>query len=596
MLIGRLLYDSHSLYQDQLATLADDSKSVATDGGDLDVALLLDGLAAEREHEVSIDVVYRFFATPRRRFIVADTSGHEQYTRDMVTGASTVDAAVVLIDARNGVTVETRWHTYLVALLGVKQVIFAVNKIDLTGYSQEAFARIQDDCRSFATKIGLTNVVSVPISALRGDNVARSSRNTRWYAGPTLLEYLENVEVEDETRAGPLRMPVQWVNQSDPDFSGLCGTIVGGMVHPGDAICVLPSGRSSRVARVRAVDGDVFEAAVGESVELVLVDEVEVSGGDVVCSVDDRSEVADQFDVAIVWMHEDEMLPGRPYLMKTGANTVGLTVQLLKYKVNVATLEHVAARTLHMNEIGVCSISTDRPVVFDPYVENRSMGGFVIVDSLTNATVGAGMMHFALRRSHNVQWQSIAVTPQARTDLMGHGSAVVWFTGLSGAGKSTVANAFEQRLHGLLAHTYLLDGDNVRHGLNRDLGFTAAHRVENVRRVAEVARLMMDAGLIVIVALISPFRAERRLARELVGGDRFCEVFMDTPLDVAEARDRKGLYAKARSGQLVNFTGIDSPYEVPEHPEVRIDTTTTSPEDAVEMLLGQLRMMGVVPH
>ena len=595
-LIARLLYDSLVLNEDQLVSLADDPKSVGTQGGDLDFALLLEALAAEREQGIAIDVADRFFATRRRRFIVADTPGHEQYTRNMVSGASTAHAAVVVIDARNGVTIQTRRHAYLVALLRVRQVILAVNKLDLMSYSQEVFTRIRDDFGAFATEIGLDDVVSVPISALQGDNVAQSSPNTPWYPGPTLLEYLENVEVEDETQAGPLRMPVQRVNHPDPDFREFCGTIVGGTVRPGDPVCVLPSGRSSRVARIRSVDGDPSQAGVGNSVALVLADEVDVSRGDVICSEDHPAEVADQFEADIVWMHEDEMLPGRAYLMKAGADTVRLTIRQLKHKVNVATLEHVAASTLQMNEIGVCSISTDRPVVFDPYGDNRSMGGFVIIDRLTHATVGTGMLHFALRRSHNVQWQSIAVTPQARTELMGHRPAVVWFTGLSGAGKSIVANACEQRLHGLHTHTYLIDGDNVRHGLNRDLGFTAAHRVENVRRVAEVARLMVDAGLIVIVALISPFRAERRLARELVGDDRFCEVFVDTPLDVAEARDRKGLYAKARSGQLINFTGIDSPYEVPEHPEVRIDTTTTSPENAVEMVLGQLKMMGVVPQ
>jgi bifunctional enzyme CysN/CysC len=595
-LIRRLLYDSHFLYEDQLASLVDDPEIGGSQAGDLDFALLLDGLAGEREQGNTIEVAYRFFATRRRRFIVGDIPGHEQYTRNLVSGASAADAAVIVIDARNGVTEQTRWHTYLMALLGVTQAVLAVNKIDLMSSSQEAFTGIRDDFRASAAEVGLDDVVSIPISALRGDNVARSSRNTPWYAGPTLLEYLENVDVEDQTRGRPLRMPVQRVNEPDPGIREFCGTIVGGTVRPGDPVCVLPSGHSSRVARISTVDGDPSRAAVGDSVALVLADNVNVSRGDVICSEEHRAEVADQFEADIVWMHEDEMLPGRPYLMKTGADTVQLTIRQLKHKVNVATLEHVAASTLHMNEIGVCSISTDRPVVFDPFGDNRSMGGFVIVDRLTHAPVGAAMLHFALRRSHNVQWQSIAVTPQARTELMGHRPAVVWFTGLSGAGKSTVANAVEQRLHGLQTHTYLIDGDNVRHGLNRDLGFTAAHRVENVRRVAEMARLMVDAGLIVIVALISPFRAERRLARELVGDERFCEVFMDTPLDVAETRDRKGLYAKARSGQLSNFTGIDSPYEVPEHPEVRIDTTTSSPEDAVEMVLGQLRAMGVVPQ
>ncbi|MGE3619426.1 MAG: sulfate adenylyltransferase subunit CysN [Acidimicrobiia bacterium] len=593
-LIGRLLYESNLIFEDHVAALEADSRRVGTQGGELDLALLVDGLAAEREQGITIDVAYRYFSTERRKFIVADTPGHEQYTRNMVTGASTAQLAVILVDARKGVLTQTRRHSYLVSLLGISQIVLAVNKLDLVDYSREVFERIEDEYRTFAARLGLTEVTCIPMSALRGDNIVEPSERTPWYHGPTLIAHLETVPVGDELAAAPFRLPVQWVNRPDLDFRGFSGTVVSGTIRPGDPVRALPSGRTSTVARISTFDGDLAEAAAGQAVTLVLADEIDVSRGDVLCAHDRPAEIADQFEAHVVWMHEHEMLPGRPYLMKIGALTAGLTVSQPKYQVDVNTLEHLAARTLRLNEIGVCSIATDRPIPFDPYTENRDTGGFVVIDRMTNATVGAGLLHFALRRSGNVHWQALDVTPEARATLKGHGPCVVWFTGLSGSGKSTVANRLEQRLHAAGVHTTILDGDNVRHGLNRDLGFTEADRVENIRRVAEVARLMVDAGLVVLVSFISPFRAERRLARELVGDDRFCEVYVSASLEVAEGRDPKGLYAKARRGELVNFTGVDSPYEPPEHPDVEVDTGTLSPDEAAEVVLGRLGDMGVL--
>jgi bifunctional enzyme CysN/CysC len=591
-LIGRLLYESHLVFEDHLETLAIESKKVGTQGSDLDFALLVDGLAAEREQGITIDVAYRFFSTERRKFIVADTPGHEQYTRNMVTGASTTDLAVILVDSRQGVLTQTRRHSFLVSLLGIQRIVLAVNKLDLMDYSQDTFDTIAADYLSFASDIGLTDITCIPISALRGDNIIEHSERTPWYTGPTLIQHLEDIDVDDSSAEGPFRMPVQWVSRPDLDFRGFAGLVVGGTIRPGDPVRVLPSGTSSTVARISTFDGDLEEAVAGQSVMLVLTDEVDVSRGDVLCSPDAPPAVADQFEGHIVWMDDREMLPGRPYLMKLATSTVGVTISSPKYSVNVNTLEHLAARTLQLNEIGVCSISTDRPIVFDPYLENRDMGGFVIIDRLTNATLGAGLLHFALRRSKNVHWQSVEVDAQARSALKGHQPGVVWFTGLSGAGKSTIANLAEQRLHAFGVHTYLLDGDNVRHGLTHDLGFTDADRVENIRRVAEVARLMADAGLVVLVSFISPFRAERQLARDLIGSDRFVEVFVDTPLEVAEARDVKGLYQLARSGELVNFTGIDSPYEAPEAADLRVNTADQSPEAAADALVELLRSSG----
>ncbi len=594
-LIGRLLYETKLVFEDHMAALEVDSRKVGTQGGNLDFALLLDGLEAEREQGITIDVAYRFFSTERRKFIVADTPGHEQYTRNMVTGASTADLAVLMIDARKGVLTQTRHHSYLVSLLGIEHVVVAVNKLDLVDYSQEVFEEIEADYRAFAEQLDIPDVVCIPMSALKGDNLLHPSGNTPWYHGPSLIPYLETVEVDDAVAAGPFRMPVQWVNRPNLDFRGFAGTIVGGAVAPGDAIRVLPGGQTSTVSRVVTGDGDLDEAIAGQAVTICLADEIDVSRGDVLVAADDPAEVADQFETHLVWMHEHQMLPGRPYLLKIGARTVGVTIEQPKYRVNVNTLEHTAARTLELNEIGVANLTLDRPVPFDPYDANRDMGGFVITDRLTNATVGAGLLHFALRRSHNVHWQAIDVDEAAHTRLKGHQPAVVWFTGLSGSGKSAIANLVEKRLHAAGVHTTMLDGDNVRHGLNKDLGFTEAHRVENIRRVAEVAKLMVDAGLVVLVSFISPFRSERRMARDLAGEGRFVEVFVDTPLEVAEDRDVKGLYKKARRGELPNFTGIDSPYEVPEAPEVHLDTTSTTPEANAEQIVEHLHAIGIVP-
>jgi bifunctional enzyme CysN/CysC len=595
-LIGRLLYESKMLFEDQLAALEADSKKVGTQGGDLDFALLVDGLAAEREQGITIDVAYRFFSTDRRKFIVADTPGHEQYTRNMVTGASTADVAVILIDARKGVLTQTRRHSYLVSLIGIRNVVLAINKLDMMGYSESVFERIVNEYRLFAREIGLEAFTAIPMSALRGDNITERSANTPWYDGPALMEYLESVEIDAETaQRQPFRMPVQWVNRPNLDFRGFSGRIVGGAVRRGARLRVLPSGRESTVARIVTHDGDLESAVAGQSITLVLADEIDVSRGDVLAAVDALPEVADQFEANVVWMSDEPMLPGRPYLLKVGARTVSASFAAPKYKVNVNTLEHLAARTLELNEIGVCNLSLDRSIAFDAYDANRDTGGFIVIDRLTNATVGAGMLHFALRRSHNIHWQSIEVNKGAHAALKQQKPAVVWFTGVSGAGKSTIANLVEKKLHALGRHTCLLDGDNLRHGLNKDLGFTDHDRVENIRRVAEVAKLMVDAGLITLVSFISPFGAERAMARERVEAGEFCEVFVDTPIEIAEQRDRKGLYRKARRGDLKNFTGIDSPYEAPEAPELRIDTTAVDAEQAAEAVLEQLRRMGAIP-
>jgi bifunctional enzyme CysN/CysC len=593
-LIGRLLYDSKLVFEDHLAALESDSKKVGTQGGELDFALLVDGLAAEREQGITIDVAYRFFSTERRKFIVADTPGHEQYTRNMVTGASTASLAVILVDARKGVLTQTRRHSFIVSLLGIRHVVLAVNKLDLVGYSQDVFDDVEADYREFAAQLGLDDIVCIPLSALRGDNITARSAHTPWYDGPTLIEHLESVQIDDDVRGGPFRLPVQWVNRPDLDFRGFSGQIVGGAVRPGDRVRIVPSGRESTVARIVTADGDLDEAVAGQAITLTLADEVDVSRGDVIATASSPPGVADQFEAHIVWMNDHEMLPGRPYLLKIGARTVGATLAHPKYKVNVNTLEHTAAKTLELNEIGVCNINLDRPVAFDPYTQNRDMGGFILIDRFTNATVAAGILHFALRRADNVHWQAIEVDKHAHAAQKGQRPSVVWFTGLSGAGKSTIANIVERKLHNLGRHTYLLDGDNVRHGLNKDLGFTDADRVENIRRVAEVAALMVDAGLIVLVSFISPFRAERQMARERVGDGEFLEVYVATPLEVAERRDTKGLYGKARRGELVNFTGIDSPYEEPEAPEIRVDTSELSAEQAADVVIDRLRANGII--
>ncbi|MCO5397401.1 sulfate adenylyltransferase subunit CysN [Ralstonia soli] len=589
-LIGRLLYESKMLFEDQLAQLEADSKRMGTQGDQLDFALLVDGLAAEREQGITIDVAYRFFATDKRKFIVADTPGHEQYTRNMVTGASTADLAVLLVDARRGVQTQTRRHSYLVSTLGIRRVVVAVNKLDMVDYSRDVYDAIEREYRDFAQQIGLTDIVCIPMSALRGDNITEPSANTPWYQGPTLMAHLENVPIDSApTQDASFRLPVQWVNRPNLDFRGFTGTISAGEVRVGDRLRSLPSGRESRVAGIIGANGDTAHAVRGQAVTLTLEDEIDVSRGDVLACAEDPPAVADQFEATLVWMNEEAMLPGRPYLLKLGTRTVGVTVAQPKYKVNVNTLEHLAARTLELNEIGVCNLHLDQPAVFESYAKNRDLGGFIMIDRLTNNTVGAGMLHFALRRAQNVHWQAIDVDRHAHAALKHQVPRIVWFTGLSGAGKSTVANLVEKRLHALGHHTYLLDGDNVRHGLNKDLGFSEADRVENIRRVAEVSRLMLDAGLIVLVSFISPFRSEREMARALVSEGEFIEVFVDTPLAVAEERDPKGLYRKARRGELKNFTGIDSPYEPPEQPELRIDTTAETAEQAAERIVAWLR-------
>jgi bifunctional enzyme CysN/CysC len=584
-LIGRLLYDSKMIFEDQMAALEADSKRVGTQGGAIDFALLVDGLAAEREQGITIDVAYRFFATDKRKFIVADTPGHEQYTRNMVTGASTADAAVILIDARKGVLTQTRRHSYLVSLLGIRHVALAVNKMDLVGWDQAVFDRIVADYRAFADQIGLSAFTPIPISGLGGDNMASKSEATPWYDGPILMDWLETVQVEDDLQAQPFRLPVQWVNRPNLDFRGFSGLIASGVVKPGDRIRVLPSGRESKVDRIVTLPNDLPQAVAGQSVTITLTDEIDISRGDLIVAADSPSPVAGQFEATVVWMDDEPLPPGRAYLLKIGARTVGASVTEIKHRVNVNTLEHTAAKRLELNEIGLVNLSLDQAVPFEVYADNRELGGFILIDRISNRTVGAGMLNFALRRADNIHWQHTDVTKQSRAALKGQRGQVVWLTGLSGAGKSTIANLVEKRLHALGRHTYLLDGDNVRHGLNKNLGFTEEDRVENIRRVAEVAKLMVDAGLIVLTAFISPFRAERRLAREILEGDEFIEVFVDTPLAVAEQRDVKGLYAKARAGQLKNFTGIDSPYEAPEAPELRIDTTTMTPVEAAERIV-----------
>jgi len=588
-LIGRLLYDSKMIFEDQLAALEADSKKMGTQGQEIDFALLVDGLAAEREQGITIDVAYRFFATEKRKFIVADTPGHEQYTRNMVTGASTADLAVILIDARKGVLVQTRRHSYLCHLIGIRSIVLAVNKMDLVDYSQARFDEIVAEYRHFAGSLGITDFTAIPISGFKGDNITAASPNTPWYKGPALMEHLETVQVDQDRLAeGPLRMAVQWVNRPNLDFRGFSGFINGGRVRVGDAVRVLPSGKTSTISRIVTIEGDLQVAVAGQSVTLCFADEVDCSRGDIITTGDSPVEVADQFEATLVWMAEEPMLPGRPYLAKIGTSTVPVTITDEKYEVNVNTLEHLAGKKLGLNGIGVCNLAFDRAVPFTPYAENHDLGGFILIDRMTSATVGAGILNFSLRRAHNIHWQSLEVDRSAHAAQKHQQPRIVWLTGLSGAGKSTIANLVAKRLYALGKHSFLLDGDNVRHGLNKDLGFTEADRVENIRRVGEVAKLMTDAGLIVITAFISPFRAERDMVRRMVDAGEFIEVHIDTPLEVAEKRDVKGLYRKARAGQLKNFTGIDSPYEAPLEPELRIDTTSTTAEEAAEAIVQRL--------
>ena len=591
-LLGRLLFETRQIFDDQMAALEADSKRVGTQGGAIDFALLVDGLSAEREQGITIDVAYRFFSTSKRKFIVADTPGHEQYTRNMVTGASTADLALLLTDARKGVLEQTRRHSILAELVGIRRLVLAVTKMDLIDYDQAAFDAIVADYRAFAEQVGIKEWIAIPVSGLTGDNVAGRGEMMGWYSGPTLLEHLESVPIDSAMdEAKPFRMPVQWVNRPNQHFRGFAGQIAGGRVAPGDAVRILPSGRTTSVGSIVSLDGELDHAVAGQSVTLTLADEVDCSRGDLIAAAKDPPHAADQFEATIIWMADEPMVPGRGYWLKLATQTATATIAQPKHQLNVNTLEELAAKTLDLNAIGVAEVTTDRPIVFEPYRDdkggspNRVLGGFILIDKLTNATVAAGMLHFALRRAENVHWQALDVSRETHARLKGQKPAVLWFTGLSGAGKSTIANLVEKKLAAMGRHTFLLDGDNVRHGLNKDLGFTEADRIENIRRVGEVARLMADAGLIVLTAFISPFRAEREMVRRMMPDGEFIEIFVDTPLADAEKRDVKGLYAKARAGELPNFTGIDSPYEAPEKPELWIDTTTLSAEQAAEKIV-----------
>ncbi|MFG1357415.1 sulfate adenylyltransferase subunit CysN [Xanthobacter pseudotagetidis] len=588
-LIGRLLYDTKLLFEDQLATLESDSRKHGTTGEDLDFALLVDGLAAEREQGITIDVAYRFFATEKRKFIVADTPGHEQYTRNMATGASNSDLAVILVDARKGILTQTRRHSYIAALLGIRHVVLAVNKIDLADFSKAVFDEIVAAYRAFAKDFGFETLVPIPLSARFGDNVMERSARTPWYGGPALLEHLEQVEVVSAAAARPFRMPVQWVNRPNLDFRGFSGTVASGTVRAGDEVVIASSGVTTRVRSIVTADGDLAEAVAGEAVTLTLADEVDASRGDVIAAAAARPEFSDQFAAHLIWMHEEPLLPGRSYLIKIGTRTVGASVTEIKHKVDVNTFQHLAAKTLALNEVAVVNFATQAPVAFDPFAAAPQTGAFIVIDRMSNLTVGAGMIDFGLRRATNVHWQALEVTKESRAALKAQKPVVLWFTGLSGAGKSTIANIVERKLHLLGRHTTMLDGDNVRHGLNRDLGFTEADRVENIRRVAEVSRLFVDAGLIVLVSFISPFRAERRMARELLQPGEFVEIFVDTPLAVAESRDVKGLYKRARAGEIRNFTGIDSPYERPEEAEIVLQGGTVSPDALADQIVAYLQ-------
>ncbi len=591
-LIGRLLYDSKMIFEDQLAALEADSKKQGTQGQKIDFALLLDGLAAEREQGITIDVAYRFFSTDKRKFIVADTPGHEQYTRNMATGASTAELAVILIDARKGMLTQTRRHSYIASLLGIKHIVVAVNKMDLVGFDKDVFDAIETEYSTFAKDLGFKSVVCMPLSALEGDNILTKSSRTPWYKGAPLMPYLETIDVSSDLSEAPFRLPVQWVNRPNLDFRGFSGTIASGTVKPGDEIVVLPSAKRSTVERIVTHEGDLAEAAADQAVTLTLTDEIDISRGDIICAGQSPAEQTDQFAAHLLWMHDEPLLPGRQYILKTANRMIPATVTDLKHKINVNTLDHQSGKTLELNEVGVCNLSTSRAIAFDPYQDNRATGSFILIDRQTNATIGVGMIDFSLRRAQNVHWQALEVDKTSRAALKNQKPCVLWFTGLSGSGKSTVANLVEKRLHDLGRHTYTLDGDNVRHGLNKDLGFTDADRVENIRRVGETSKLLVDAGMIVLVSFISPFVSERRMARELVEDGEFIEVFISTPLDVCEQRDVKGLYAKARRGEIKNFTGIDSAYEAPENPEIDIDTSEIAAEKAANDIVRYLEENG----
>lgn len=595
-LIGRLLYDSKLLFEDQIAALEADSKRTGTQGENIDFALLVDGLAAEQEQGITIDVAYRFFSTDKRKFIVADTPGHEQYTRNMATGASTADLAILLVDARHGLMTQTRRHSFIASLLGIKHIVLAVNKMDLVDYSQRVFNEIEEDYRDFAKDLGFSEIVVTPISALEGDNIVSKSENTPWYAGKSLMEHLETVQVEEDLQQRPMRMPVQWVNRPNLDFRGFSGTLASGTVKPGDKVKILPSAKETTIKSIVTYDGDLETAVAGEAVTLTLSEEIDASHGDVIVSSNDPSEVTDQVQAKIIWFADEAMIPGRPYIFKTAARTVPGIITDLKYKVDVNTMEHLAAKSLNLNEIASANIAFDNRIIFDPYDQNRQMGAFIIIDKMTNATVGAGMIDFALRRASNIHWQAMDVHKKSRASQKLQKPAVLWFTGLSGSGKSTIANLVDKALFARGRHTYALDGDNVRHGLCHDLGFTDVDRVENIRRVGEVAKLMADAGLIVTTSFISPFASERDMVRKMLADGEFIEIFVNTPIDVCESRDVKGLYKKARSGEIKNFTGIDSPYEPPKFPELMLDTVTMSAEDCAERVVDFLEEKGYLSN
>jgi bifunctional enzyme CysN/CysC len=592
-LIGRLLYDSAQVYEDLVKGAERESKRPGGSGA-LDLALLVDGLQAEREQKITIDVAYRYFSTPRRKFIVADTPGHVQYTRNMATGASNCDFAVLLVDARSGVLTQTRRHACILSLLGIRKIALAINKMDLIEFSQDRFGEIADDFVSFSGPLGFEAITCIPVSALKGDNVLKPSPEMHWHHGPTLLGHLETVEVAADRQDQPFRFPVQWVNRPHLDFRGYAGTVVGGSVRPGDEVVIQPSGKRVHIARIVAAGGDLDVARRGDAVTLTFAEEVDVSRGDVLVAAEAAPSVADQIAAKIIWFDEEPMLPGRAYTLKSGYQTTTATISSLKYKLNVDNLEHVAGKTLEMNEVGTCNLSTVKSLVFDPYSENSETGSFILIDRFTNATVAAGMIEFALRRATNIQWQELSIDKSARAGLKGQKPCVLWFTGLSGSGKSTIANMLEKRLHALGRHTYVLDGDNIRHGLNKDLGFTDADRVENIRRVAETAKLFVESGLIVMVSFISPFRSERRMARELFAQGEFVEIFVDTPLEVCEARDPKGLYRKARAGLITHFTGIDSDYEAPEKPELSLRTSEATPDTLADLVLSEMRRRHIV--
>jgi bifunctional enzyme CysN/CysC len=594
-LIGRLLYESKMIFEDQLASLEADSKKSGTQGDQIDFALLVDGLASEREQGITIDVAYRFFSTEKRKFIVADTPGHEQYTRNMATGASTADLAIILIDARKGILTQTRRHSFIASSVGIRNVVLAVNKMDLVDYDQQTFNDIDVAYREFAETLDADfNIMTIPMSALAGDNVVERGENLSWYSGPTLMQHLEDVAIDAVDQALPFRLPVQWVNRPNLDFRGFAGQIAGGTIKAGDKIKVLPSAKESTVKSIVTMDGELEEAVAGQSITLTLNDEIDISRGDLICKAGEPAEIGNQFEAKLIWMSDEKMFPGRTYIMKCGTTNAQATLATPKYKIDVNTMAHEATRNLALNEIGICNISLDRNIAFDPYSANRETGGFILIDKLSNATVGMGMLNFALRRSANVHWQATEVNKDARAGLKGQKPCVLWFTGLSGSGKSTIANVLEKKLTSAGYHTMLLDGDNVRHGLNKDLGFTDTDRVENIRRVAEVSSLMVDAGLITLVSFISPFVAERRMARDMVKDGEFIEVYVDTPLSVAEERDVKGLYKKARAGEIKNFTGIDSAYEVPENADMTVNTTELSAEQSADAIIADLAKRGII--